>query len=103
MELVKERFNPQVADTVDLSGGAMSAPWLEALLQDRRGRQLIYELAEQHRNCLLLSCAVQSICRGAGSVGAQTSHARPLRSETLGGDRNWSLDDGRTPKVPRRA
>jgi hypothetical protein len=46
------------------------------LVQDRHGRYLLYELADQHRNCLLLSCAIQSIWKaGYEAEVASTSSA----------------------------
>ncbi|KAK3254348.1 hypothetical protein CYMTET_36436, partial [Cymbomonas tetramitiformis] len=59
-ELVKERFDPQRADVV-FSDGASVPTWLQDIIKDKSGRTLLYELAEQHNDCLLLSCAIQSI------------------------------------------
>jgi len=60
-ELVKEKFDPRQADTVFSSKADDVPGWLKDIMQDRHGRSLLYELADQHRNCLLLSCAIQSI------------------------------------------
>jgi hypothetical protein len=37
--------------------------WLNELIADRRGRQLIYELSAAHRNSLLLNYAIQRILK----------------------------------------
>jgi hypothetical protein len=52
-----------------------SAEARAALLQDRGGRQLIYDLCSQHRNCNFLGYAVKKIL----SAGRMLS---PVRQQT---------------------
>ena len=35
--------------------------WLEKMIQDQEWRKLLYELAEEHKQCLMLSFAIQKI------------------------------------------
>ncbi|KAF8064640.1 FPS1 [Scenedesmus sp. PABB004] len=59
-ELAKERFDP----TKFLGLFRRGAPtWLDALIAERRGRQLIYDLSASHRNSLLLNYAIQRILK----------------------------------------
>ena len=54
--LVRERFDVNKADAV--FEGRPPA-WLDGLFRSERGRALLYSLAEEHPNCLLISCAIQ--------------------------------------------
>jgi TH1 protein len=64
--LAKEKFNPDMFAGVFTGGKA--PPWLDGLAADAEGRQLIYQLSSEHRNCLLLSFAIQKILyQGVGT------------------------------------
>ena len=54
-----ERFDPEKLDSTLRGSGPPR--WLAGLAGDRMGRQLLYQLSAQHRNCLLLNFAVQKI------------------------------------------
>jgi hypothetical protein len=58
--MVKERFEGDKFLAMFRSG---RPEFLEDLIQDRRGRQLIYDLSGDHQNSLLLSYAVQRILK----------------------------------------
>ena len=53
-QLVKKRFDPRKADAVK-----GRPAWLEQLLNSDRGRGVLFSLAEQHPNCLLITIAIQ--------------------------------------------
>ncbi|KAK9816978.1 hypothetical protein WJX72_007733 [[Myrmecia] bisecta] len=57
--LARDKFDPEKLDGTLRGSGPPR--WLNGLAGDRMGRQLIYELSAQHRNCLLLNFAVQKI------------------------------------------
>jgi hypothetical protein len=59
-ELAKERFD--ASKFLSLFKGGHPG-WLNELIADRRGRQLIYELSAAHRNSLLLNYAIQRILK----------------------------------------
>uniref|UniRef100_A0A383VL51 Uncharacterized protein n=1 Tax=Tetradesmus obliquus TaxID=3088 RepID=A0A383VL51_TETOB len=59
-ELAKERFDAARFLGVFRRG---HPEWLNELIADRRGRQLIYELSAAHRNSLLLNYAIQRILK----------------------------------------
>eukprot|EP00193_Tetraselmis_chui_P015289 CAMPEP_0177771694 /NCGR_PEP_ID=MMETSP0491_2-20121128/11758_1 /TAXON_ID=63592 /ORGANISM="Tetraselmis chuii, Strain PLY429" /LENGTH=165 /DNA_ID=CAMNT_0019289319 /DNA_START=6 /DNA_END=500 /DNA_ORIENTATION=+ len=59
--MVKERFDVERFAGVFSKGGSGPPPWLDGLAADRQGRQLIYELSGEHKNCLLLNFAIQKI------------------------------------------
>ncbi|KAK9822993.1 hypothetical protein WJX81_003185 [Elliptochloris bilobata] len=67
-ELVKQKFEPDKFAGVFTRGGSGPPRWLDGLLQDRAGRQLVYELSAAHRGCLLLNYAIQKVLR-AGHEG----------------------------------
>jgi negative elongation factor C/D len=75
-QLVIQHFDPKKADTIFENGFVLlpfdftkdefflnyqkGAPeWLEWMIQDAGWRQVIYELSETHRNCLMLNFAIQ--------------------------------------------
>lgn len=62
-ELAKERFDATKYLGVFRRG---HPDWLNELISDRRGRQLIYELSSTHRNSLLLNYAIQRILKQVG-------------------------------------
>lgn len=53
-QLIKKRFDPRKADAVKAR-----PQWLEQLLNSDRGRGVLFSLAEQHPNCLLITVAIQ--------------------------------------------
>ncbi len=57
---MQERFDSERFSEVFAAGSGPPA-WLSALTSDPRGRKLLYELSAAHRNCLLLSFAMQRI------------------------------------------
>eukprot|EP00775_Hariotina_reticulata_P012244 gene12244-12381_t len=59
-ELVKERFEAAKFLGVFRKG---HPDWLNELISDRRGRQLIYDLSAAHKNSLLLNYAIQRILK----------------------------------------
>lgn len=59
-ELVKERFDAAKFLGVFRRG---HPDWLNELISDRRGRQLIYDLSAAHKNSLLLNYAIQRILK----------------------------------------
>jgi len=60
-KLVKERFDLDKFAGVFSTGGSKPPKWLDGLAANPQGRQLIYELSGQHKNCLLLNFAIQKI------------------------------------------
>lgn len=70
-DLAQERFDP----TKYLGAFRRGPPeWLNTLIKDRRGRQLIYELSATHRNSLLLNYAIQKILKEVGAEGDLPNH-----------------------------
>ena len=63
--LAAARFDPAAFAGVFTRGGGGPPPWLHALVADRAGRALFYQLSSRHSNCLLLSYAVQRALRAA--------------------------------------
>jgi len=59
-QFVREHFNPAAFSDVFSSGGGFPE-WLQGLIEFPEGRQLIYELTDQHRSCLFLNFAVHHI------------------------------------------
>jgi len=65
-DLIVRLFDPKKADTIFQEGP--SAPeWLEAMIQEPFWRSLIYQLSEEHKDCLMLNFAIQRIS-AAGSI-----------------------------------
>ena len=62
-ELVKQKFSAEKLASIFTQYGGKPPPWLETLVNDARGRKLIYELSATHRNCLLLDYGIQRILR----------------------------------------
>mmetsp|Transcript_35814 Transcript_35814/g.91489 ORF Transcript_35814/g.91489 Transcript_35814/m.91489 type:complete len:357 (+) Transcript_35814:434-1504(+) len=59
--MVKERFDVDKFAGVFTKGGSGPPSWLDGLAADSQGRKLIYELSGEHKNCLLLNFAIQTI------------------------------------------
>jgi len=59
-QFVRDNFNPAAFSDVFSSGGGIPE-WLQALIQFPEGRKLVYDLTDQHRNCLFLNFAVHHI------------------------------------------
>ncbi|QDZ19698.1 TH1-like protein [Chloropicon primus] len=59
-QFVRENFDPAAFSDVFSSGGGFPE-WLQGLIEFPEGRELIYELTDQHRNCLFLNFAVHHI------------------------------------------
>ncbi|GAB4822406.1 hypothetical protein N2152v2_009452 [Parachlorella kessleri] len=65
-QLAKERFDPQRFAGIFSSGGSGAPQWLNGLIAEKEGRQLIYELSAQYKNSLLLNFAIQKILMQPG-------------------------------------
>ncbi|PRW60315.1 Negative elongation factor D [Chlorella sorokiniana] len=61
-----ERFDPQLFATVFTSGGSGAPQWLNGLIAEPEGRQLVYELAGRYKNSLLLNFAIHKILMQPG-------------------------------------
>eukprot|EP01135_Chromosphaera_perkinsii_P005659 Nk52_evm30s356 gene=Nk52_evmTU30s356 len=59
-DLLRKKFDSSVADSV-LMNEQKDPLWLESMISFRRWRNLIYELSEKFRNCVLLQLAIQRI------------------------------------------
>ena len=59
-QIVRDNFNPTAFSDVFSSGGGIPE-WFDELTVFPEGRQLIYDLTDQHRNCLFLNFAVHHI------------------------------------------
>lgn len=58
--LIMKHFDPKKADTIfNLEGGAPS--WLIQLIEHSIWRKMLYKLAEQHPNCLMLNFTIKLI------------------------------------------
>ena len=56
--LIMKHFDPKKADTIfNLEGGAPS--WLIQLIEHSIWRKMLYKLAEQHPNCLMLNFTIK--------------------------------------------
>ena len=73
-------------------GGSGPPPWLEGIVNDAYGRQLVYDLSSRHRTCLLLNFAIQRIL----SLG----FAREVRAWTA---QTWHPPGHPSPEQPRAA
>jgi negative elongation factor C/D len=68
-KLAKERFDPGKFAGVFQAGGSGAPKWINGLIADPQGRQLIYHLAARHPDSLLLNFAIQKILRQPGREG----------------------------------
>lgn len=68
-KLAKERFDPKKFSGVFQAGGSGAPKWINGLIADPQGRQLIYHLAARHPDSLLLNFAIQKILRQPGREG----------------------------------
>jgi len=68
-KLAKERFDPKKFAGVFQAGGSGAPKWINGLIADPQGRQLIYHLAARHPDSLLLNFAIQKILRQPGREG----------------------------------
>ena len=58
--LIMKHFDPKKADTIfNLEGGAPG--WLIQLIDHSIWRKMLYRLAEQHPNCLMLNFTIKVI------------------------------------------
>eukprot|EP01132_Coremiostelium_polycephalum_P007548 gene7548-9280_t len=57
-DIIINRFDPKVADTIFSSSPPQ---WLDEMISDPQWRSLIYQLSENHKNCLMLNFAIQRI------------------------------------------
>lgn len=64
-QLARERFDPQRFAGIFSSGGSGAPQWLNGLIAEEEGRQLIYELSAQYKS-LLLNFAIQKILMQPG-------------------------------------
>ncbi|XP_065914280.1 negative elongation factor D-like isoform X2 [Dysidea avara] len=62
--VILKHFDPKKADHVLIEGGE-TPTWLEEMIQFPKWRQLLYQLSEQHTECILLKFALKLI-RDAG-------------------------------------
>ena len=65
-QLALEKFKPAIFSGIFSSGGSGAPKWLNSLIEDAEGRQLIYDLSHRHSNCLLLTFAIQKIVMQPG-------------------------------------
>jgi negative elongation factor C/D len=61
--VVITNFDTKKADSIFHSHSSTEPIWLDKMLQKYEWRNLIYQLSEQHENCLMLNYAVQRIAR----------------------------------------
>ncbi|KYR01553.1 TH1 family protein [Tieghemostelium lacteum] len=57
-DIIITKFDPKKADTIFSSSPPQ---WLDEMITDQKWRSLIYQLSEDHKNCLMLNFAVQRI------------------------------------------
>ncbi|KAF2071809.1 hypothetical protein CYY_006870 [Polysphondylium violaceum] len=57
-DIIMKKFDPKVADTIFSSSPPL---WLDEMIADAQWRSLIYQLSEEHKNCLMLNFAIQRI------------------------------------------
>lgn len=56
--LIMKHFDPKKADTIfDSEGGAPT--WLTEMIEHSVWRRMLYKLAEQHPNCLMLNFTIK--------------------------------------------
>ncbi len=59
--LIVKNFDPKKADTIfSLEGGAPA--WLTEMIEHSIWRKMLYKLAEQHPNCLMLNFTIKVTC-----------------------------------------
>jgi negative elongation factor C/D len=76
--LILQKFDPKRADQI-FEEGASAPDWLEFLIKSSEWRSLIYNLSEQHNDCLLLNFAIQRI----SDAGHQTEIASLSSASTF--------------------
>jgi len=60
-ELVLEKFKPTTFENLFTTGGKGPPRWLNALVSEEGGRELVYQLSTKHDDSLLLSFALKKI------------------------------------------
>ena len=60
-ELILEKFKPSTFENLFTSGGGGPPRWLNALVSEPGGRELIFQLSNKHDDSLLLSFALKKI------------------------------------------
>lgn len=60
-ELILEKFKPSTFENLFTSGGGGPPRWLNALVSEPGGRELIFQLSNKHNDSLLLSFALKKI------------------------------------------
>ena len=60
-ELVLEKFKPSTFENLFTTGGKGPPRWLNALVSEEGGRELVYQLSTKHDDSLLLSFALKKI------------------------------------------
>ncbi|KAG6617862.1 putative negative elongation factor [Phytophthora cinnamomi] len=59
-DVINENYDPKLVSNV-LSGSAVEPEWLTQMLNDRKWRLMLIELAETHKTCTLLQYAIRRI------------------------------------------
>ncbi|EAL72928.1 TH1 family protein [Dictyostelium discoideum AX4] len=59
-EIIINKFDPKVADTI-FTSSSTPPHWLDEMIVDSQWRSLIYQLSEEHKNCLMLNFIIQRI------------------------------------------
>ncbi|KAL0488352.1 negative elongation factor C/D [Acrasis kona] len=62
--IISKHFDSQKADAI-FSASNDAPKWLDFMVDDAEWRTLIYQLSEQHKNCLILNFAIQKISESA--------------------------------------
>jgi len=78
--LILDRFSPSIFSGIFSSGGSGAPKWLNTLIEDADGRNLIYDLSHRYQNCLLLNFAVQKILLQPGRDEEVAAQAVALSS-----------------------
>ncbi|CAH0518022.1 unnamed protein product [Peronospora belbahrii] len=60
--VINENYDPKLVSNV-LSGSAVEPKWLTQMLNDRKWRLMLIELAETHKTCTLLQYAIRRISK----------------------------------------
>ena len=79
-ELILDRFSPNIFSGIFSSGGSGAPKWLNSLIEDADGRNLIYDLSHRYQNSLLLNFAVQKILLQPGRDEEVAAQAVALSS-----------------------
>ncbi|KAI9905572.1 hypothetical protein PsorP6_013853 [Peronosclerospora sorghi] len=59
-DVIRDNYDPKLVSNV-LSGSAVEPEWLTQMLNDRKWRLMLIELAETHKTCTLLQYAIRRI------------------------------------------